>query len=465
MTNQLIFKNNANSVLQDAISPTATTANIAAGSGVLFPNPGAGQAFNATFTDAATGLLREIVQVTNVTGDTITMIRAQEGTTALSWQPNDPFAQLVTAGDLGAMVQAIQAQQQTYNYAVDTGATNAYIVGLTPALAAPVAGMPIRVLIENSNTGPSTLNPGSGAAAIVRRDGSALIGGELLAGYIAEFQYNGTAYEFMGVAPATAAAITAGTDTQSYVTPEQLGNASFAPTGSFLWSAAIATPTGYIKGIGGTTSRTGATANLFATITKSAPVTLTIATPGVVNWTLHGLVAGDVVSFETTGSLPTGISIGVDYYVLAPSTNSFTFAATPGGAAIATSGSQTGVQTCRNNPYGCGDGTTTFGIPDGRGRVLAAPDASAGRLGANTSLNGFVTAALGNSAGEQAHTQVVGELVGHTHVAGNGGSSAGSGGGSGFSFANPAGVSGSTGGGAAANVTQPTLIANLFIKL
>jgi hypothetical protein len=166
------------------------------------------------------------VHVTNVTGDTITMVRAQEGTSALAWSANDLFDNLITAGTLQALVQQGDAQQQGYNYGVDTGSANAYAVALSPTLStAPSAGIPIRFLAANSNTGASTLNAGWGVVQIVRRDGSACIGGEIIGGQIVEVFFDGTKAELKNVAPATAAAISAGTDTQSGVTPAQLSAA------------------------------------------------------------------------------------------------------------------------------------------------------------------------------------------------------------------------------------------------
>lgn len=103
---QLIFANNAQTTLAGSISNTATSANLASGSGALFPNPTpTAQYFVGTFTDAATGLLREIVWVTARTGDSITILRGQEGTTALNWSANDLFAELWTAGQAAAFVQ------------------------------------------------------------------------------------------------------------------------------------------------------------------------------------------------------------------------------------------------------------------------------------------------------------------------------------------------------------------------
>jgi hypothetical protein len=79
----------------------------------------------------------------------------------------------------------------------------------------------------------------------------------------------------------------------------------------------------------------------------SDTVTMTIASPAVVTRNSHGLVAGTPIRFATTGALPTGVGIGSLYYVIAAglTANTFQFSTTPGGAAINTSGSQSGVHT------------------------------------------------------------------------------------------------------------------------
>lgn len=78
---------------------------------------------------------------------------------------------------------------------------------------------------------------------------------------------------------------------------------------------------------------------------NNAVITVTIASPGVVTWTAHGMAAGDPFIFATTGALPTGITAGTTYFVIATglTANTFRFAATVGGAAINTSGTQSGV--------------------------------------------------------------------------------------------------------------------------
>ncbi len=78
------------------------------------------------------------------------------------------------------------------------------------------------------------------------------------------------------------------------------------------------------------------------------PVTISIATPAVFDTgTAHGYAAGQALSFSTTGALPTGLTAGTVYYVISAGLTStqFEVSATPGGAAVNTSGSQSGTQT------------------------------------------------------------------------------------------------------------------------
>lgn len=105
MVNTFLFANNAISALASGISNVATSVTLTTGSGALFPSPSAGQQFALTFTDAATGLLNEIVYCTARTGDVLTIVRAQESTSALNWSAGDVAANLVTAASLAAFLQ------------------------------------------------------------------------------------------------------------------------------------------------------------------------------------------------------------------------------------------------------------------------------------------------------------------------------------------------------------------------
>jgi len=82
---------------------------------------------------------------------------------------------------------------------------------------------------------------------------------------------------------------------------------------------------------------------------QSATVTITIAAPGVVTYTAHGLKTGDWIQLTTTGALPTGLTASTNYWVIYNDANSFWLATSKANAAsgtkITTSGSQSGTQT------------------------------------------------------------------------------------------------------------------------
>jgi hypothetical protein len=86
-----------------------------------------------------------------------------------------------------------------------------------------------------------------------------------------------------------------------------------------------------------------------STSLQASVVTITIATPGVVTWFQgsHGMTGNEAIVFTTTGALPTGLTAGTTYYVLASGITATTFsvAATPGGTAIDTTGAQSGIHT------------------------------------------------------------------------------------------------------------------------
>jgi hypothetical protein len=75
--------------------------------------------------------------------------------------------------------------------------------------------------------------------------------------------------------------------------------------------------------------------------------TITIATPAVITKTAHSLLAGMPVVFSTTGALPTGLTAGTIYYVISAglAADSFRVSTSAGGAAVNTSGTQSGTHT------------------------------------------------------------------------------------------------------------------------
>ena len=82
---------------------------------------------------------------------------------------------------------------------------------------------------------------------------------------------------------------------------------------------------------------------------STSTVTVTIATPGVMTWTAHGLVSGQRIQLSTTGALPTGLTAATTYWVTVVDANTFSLSTSLANAQtatlIATSGSQSGVHT------------------------------------------------------------------------------------------------------------------------
>lgn len=88
--------------------------------------------------------------------------------------------------------------------------------------------------------------------------------------------------------------------------------------------------------------------NMRSLSTSTTTVTISAANPGVVTWASHGLVSGSVVTFTTTGSLPTPLTANTLYYVSQTGNTSgnFQLATTPGGASIdTTAGGGSGTHT------------------------------------------------------------------------------------------------------------------------
>ncbi|MFA5161137.1 MAG: hypothetical protein WC421_02735 [Elusimicrobiales bacterium] len=244
------------------------------------------------------------------------------------------------------------------DYAEDSGANNAYAVALSPALPEYVAGFPIWFKAASANTGPATLNVnGLGAVAIKKNGVTEMSPGDIAAGAVICVVYDGVAFQPVNLA----------------------GEA--AQVGDIVFSASRAARPGFIKLNGATLSRS-AYAALFQKLVPTFAATISIASPAVISAPAHGLSIGDNVRFTTNGSLPTGLAAGTVYYVIADgfSADAFEVSASPGGAAVVTSGSQSGSHTCWvwAPGLGFGDGSTTFQIFDWRALVLRNWDDGAG---------------------------------------------------------------------------------------
>ena len=97
------LKNNARGFLNTAITGSDTQVVLTAGTGAAFPTLTTGDSFNATIV-SADGLY-EIVKVTARSTDTLTVVRAQEGTTARSFNPGSLVELRVTVANIEAAIE------------------------------------------------------------------------------------------------------------------------------------------------------------------------------------------------------------------------------------------------------------------------------------------------------------------------------------------------------------------------
>lgn len=106
-----LFANNAKTVLASGISAVATSLTVTAGTGLLFPVITGSDYFLATLCQlSVTGEINfEIVKVTARTSDVFTIVRAQEGTTALVYVAGDKVELRLTKETMGRLRDFTQA--------------------------------------------------------------------------------------------------------------------------------------------------------------------------------------------------------------------------------------------------------------------------------------------------------------------------------------------------------------------
>lgn len=133
----ILYANNASGTLSAGITNASTTLTLTAAP-TAFPTPVPPQVFYVTLTDAATQTLIEIVKVTAVSGNVFSIVRAQDGTSALSWNAGDIVSQ-----------RSIRLEMQGWENAAE-GLFNSPAVAITPSTTLGIVGTTTN---DNANAG------------------------------------------------------------------------------------------------------------------------------------------------------------------------------------------------------------------------------------------------------------------------------------------------------------------------
>lgn len=126
-----LFANNATGYLNASISTSDTSIVLQAGQGGLFPSPSGGNWFLVTLFDGTSTL--EICKCTARSTDTLTVVRAQEGTTAAAFASGSRCEIRATKGTFEGLVQRDATETLT-----NKTLTSPTLV--TPALGTPSSG-------------------------------------------------------------------------------------------------------------------------------------------------------------------------------------------------------------------------------------------------------------------------------------------------------------------------------------
>ena len=249
-----LFANNFQTTLAANANSGATTLSLAASAGI--PTIPVGSYLPMFLRDAATNQLCEVVYVTAASGATMTVIRAQEGTTAQNWSVGDYAIIGPTAGSIqtisNELVNVLKSSNRPpsltqsneivaslqaggFTFCTDNGTAGTYVLTtVLPSLGGYATGMKVRFFARSGpNTGPCTLAySGGSAVAFISRRGDAFAGGEIIAGQMVEAVYNGTAWQATNTAApdGVAAGVASG-----YLTPT-VSNCNTAPLGWSQWN-------------------------------------------------------------------------------------------------------------------------------------------------------------------------------------------------------------------------------------
>lgn len=398
------------------------------------------------------------------------------------------------------------ALEMAGGYATTTGSANAYILTIDSQISAYVTGMLIRFKANFANTGIVTINVnGLGAKSVYKgADGTQeLSPSDIPNGSLQIAQYDGAAFQlltvqttpsgvtvpFAGATAPTGWTICDGSSLSktAYQTLHKVANFQYGEgaintklTRTFTAVAAtnVCTSTGHtlnndvpvVLTSTGTLPAGLSTATIYWIVQEATNVFKLSATrggteiditgtgSGTHTWTqwmeadattdtlyteAHGLLLNDLVSFSSTGSLPTGLTALINYYVINPTADNFQVSTSLGGAAV----DITAVGTVNGSSY-----IKNFLVPNTKQRVVVGKDSGT-----------FAT--QGATGGEETHALSTAELASHAHtIAARTGGSAVANVNAGYNTGSMTPSTNNAGSGTAHNNLQPYIVLPSIIK-
>lgn len=249
-------------------------------------------------------------------------------------------------------------------------------------------GQVINYISTNTNTGAATLNPSGFGAIQIMRDSSTgpqpLTGGELVATNAVSVIYDATAGTF------------------HILSPVNWPNTAGVPVGAIMPVGGFTAPAGYAFAYGQAVSRT-TYASLMTAYTSAQTASLSSGSP-----TITGLA--DTTQFARGQAIE---SVGIPAGATIQSCTST--ACTLSANATAT---RTGTVTVF--PYGNGDGSTTFNLPNLRGKTIVARDNMGGAADNVSQVSTTLTttaASASATVGSAANLSIGMTISGNSNVA------------------------------------------------
>ena len=174
MASQL-FANNATGYLNASINSSATSIVLQSGQGASFPSPSGGNWFLVTLFDGTSTI--EVVKCTARSTDTLTVVRAQEGTTAASFAAGALIELRATKGTFEGLVQrdatetltnkTISGASNTLSNIANASLTNSSVtIGSTSvSLGATAASLDGLTTLDTTNLEVTNIKAKDGTAA------------------------------------------------------------------------------------------------------------------------------------------------------------------------------------------------------------------------------------------------------------------------------------------------------------